>query len=103
MRTRPAAPSLARRPPPAGRSASSRAAPAAGAVPGQKATKARAATGRHPDREAAIEGIADALGEALGAEVHVRAGTRGFTAQLHFPSADEALEFAARVRPARTT
>lgn len=52
----------------------------------------------HPDRAAAVEEIADALGEALGADVHVRAGSRGFTAQLRFESADEALEFAARVR-----
>lgn len=52
----------------------------------------------HPDRAAAVQQIADALGEALGADVHVRGGTRGFTAQLRFESVDEALEFAARVR-----
>ena len=52
----------------------------------------------HPDRAAAAEQIADALGEALGADVHVRGGSRGFTAQLRFDSADEALQFAARMR-----
>jgi ParB family chromosome partitioning protein len=71
---------------------------------GQESPKLRSATAdEHPDRAAAIEQIADALGKALGADVRVRGGARGFTAQLHFPSADEALRFAARVRPARVT
>jgi ParB family chromosome partitioning protein len=50
------------------------------------------------DRRAAIEQIADALGEALGADVKVRGGSHGFTAQISFASVDEALEFAGRVR-----
>ena len=75
---------------------------AAGAEPESATVHAATANG-HPDREAAIEQIADALGEALGADVRVRGGARGFTAQLHFSSADEALEFAARVRPARAS
>jgi len=71
------------------------------AANGHKSPNANAATAdEHPDRQAAIDQIADALGEALGADVRVRGGARGFTAQLHFPTADEALKFAARVRPA---
>jgi len=74
----------------------------AAAGPQERKTRPDVADG-HPDRQAAIEQIADALGEALGADVHVRGGARGFTAQLHFPSADEALEFATRMRLARAT
>jgi hypothetical protein len=57
--------------------------------------------GEHPDRTAAVERISDALGEALGADVHVRGSARGFTAQLHFASAEEALQFAAGLHQAR--
>ena len=59
--------------------------------------KASSASG-HPDREAAIEQISDALGQALGADVKVTAGARGYTAQLGFATLDEALEFATRLR-----
>jgi ParB family chromosome partitioning protein len=52
----------------------------------------------HPDHLAAIEQIADALGEAFGADVKVRGTTRGFTAQISFTSVEEALEFAGRLR-----
>lgn len=52
----------------------------------------------HPDRQAAIEQIADALGEAFKADVKVKGTSRGFTAQVAFSSLDEALEFADRVR-----
>ncbi len=52
----------------------------------------------HPDRREAIEEIAEALGTALGADVKVRAGARGYTAQIAFSSAEEALQFAARLR-----
>lgn len=70
------------------------------AANGHGSPKARATnTDGHPDREAAIEQITDALGQAFGADVQVRGGARGFTAQLHFQSADEALKFAARLRP----
>jgi ParB family chromosome partitioning protein len=51
----------------------------------------------HPDRQAAISEIADALGSALGADVKVRAGARGYTAQLSFASLEEALELAQRL------
>ncbi len=53
----------------------------------------------HPDQREAIEQIAEALGTALGADVKVRGGARGFTAQLSFASAEEALELARRLRP----
>jgi ParB family chromosome partitioning protein len=58
----------------------------------------RAGVPVQPDRQAAIEEIADALGEALGADVKVRGGSHGFTAQISFASLDEALELAVRVR-----
>lgn len=51
----------------------------------------------HPDRQAAVEQITDALGAALGADVKVRAGARGYTAQIAFSSLDEALELAERL------
>lgn len=51
----------------------------------------------HPDRQAAIEQIADALGTALGADVKVRGAARGYTAQLSFSSLEEALELAERI------
>jgi ParB family chromosome partitioning protein len=51
-----------------------------------------------PDRAAARERIADALGEALGADVRVRSTRRGFTAEFDFASVEEALEFAGRLR-----
>jgi len=51
----------------------------------------------HPDMQAAVEQISDALGQALGADVKVRGAARGYTAQLTFSTLDEALEFADRV------
>jgi len=51
----------------------------------------------HPDRQAAVERISDVLGQALGADVKVRSGARGFTAQLSFSSLEEALELAHRL------
>jgi len=55
-------------------------------------------TGRHPDEQAAIEQISDALGTALGADVKVRSGARGYTAQITFSSLDDALQLAERLR-----
>jgi ParB family chromosome partitioning protein len=52
----------------------------------------------HPDRQAAVEQISDALGEAFRADVKVRGTARGFTAQISFGSVQEALEFADRLR-----
>jgi hypothetical protein len=51
-----------------------------------------------PDRQAAIEQIADALGEAFNADVRVRGTSGGFTAQIRFASLDEALTFADQIR-----
>jgi ParB family chromosome partitioning protein len=53
----------------------------------------------HPDQEAAIEQIEDALGAALGAELEVRpAAAGGYRVQLSFGSLEEALDFARRQR-----
>lgn len=52
----------------------------------------------HPDRQAAIEQIADALGEALGSDVKVRPSGQGYTVQLSFGSLDDALDMARRLR-----
>jgi ParB family chromosome partitioning protein len=54
----------------------------------------------HPDQEQAAREIADALGEAFGAQVSVKA-TRGggYSAELSFESVDEAIELARRLRP----
>ena len=52
----------------------------------------------HPDQEAAIEQIADALGAALGADIEVTAGAGGrYRAHLSFESVDEALALARRL------
>jgi ParB family chromosome partitioning protein len=58
--------------------------------------------GLHPDRAAATQQIADALGEALGADVEVKAGPgQAYRAQLSFDSLDSALELARRLRVRR--
>ncbi len=51
----------------------------------------------HPDREAAIQQIADVLGTALGMDLKVRPTPSGYTAQLTFSSAEEAVELAQRL------
>jgi ParB family transcriptional regulator, chromosome partitioning protein len=60
--------------------------------------ESRPSTTADADRQAAIEQISDALGAALNADVKVRAGSAGFTAQISFGSLDEALELADRLR-----
>jgi ParB family transcriptional regulator, chromosome partitioning protein len=54
----------------------------------------------HPDQQAAVREIADALEGALGAEVGVRT-TRagGYRAELSFAKPEEAIELARRLRP----
>jgi ParB family transcriptional regulator, chromosome partitioning protein len=52
----------------------------------------------HPDQEAAIEQISDALSKALGCEVDVTAAGRGYRAQLAFESPDDALDLVRRLR-----
>ncbi len=52
----------------------------------------------HPDQEAAVEQIGDALGTALGLDVEVTASAGGaYRAHLAFASLDEALELARRL------
>ena len=53
----------------------------------------------HPDQQQAAEEIAQTLGEALGAEVHVRAVRGGYRAELSFATPSEAVELARRLRP----
>ncbi len=53
----------------------------------------------HPDQEAAIEQISDALGGALGSEVEVMPGRgHGYRVEVRFSSLDDALELARRLR-----
>ncbi len=53
----------------------------------------------HPDQEAAIELIADALGAAFGRDVDVTpAKSAGYRVQLSFESLDDALDVARRLR-----
>ena len=60
--------------------------------------KRRAKRDLHPDQQAAVQQIADALGAALGAEVEVTPGLgRGYRVQLNFDSLDQALELARRL------
>ncbi|MFZ0089286.1 MAG: ParB/RepB/Spo0J family partition protein [Solirubrobacteraceae bacterium] len=61
----------------------------------------RRARALHPDQEAAIAEIADALEAALGREVQVSAVGEEIRAQLTFPSAAAALELAQRLRVQR--
>jgi ParB family transcriptional regulator, chromosome partitioning protein len=54
----------------------------------------------HPDQEQATLEIAEALGEALGAEVRVKpARDGGYRAEMTFSTAEEAIELAGRLRP----
>ncbi len=57
----------------------------------------------HPDQEQGAREIAQALGEALGADVRVKA-TRdgGYRAELSFSTPGEAIELARRLRPRST-
>ncbi len=52
----------------------------------------------HPDQAAAMEQIADALGEVLGADIDVAPAGRGYRAHITFESLDEALAMARRLR-----
>jgi len=52
----------------------------------------------HPDRQAALEQIGDALGQALGADLVVKPAGHGYRVQLEFASLDEALDLARRLR-----
>jgi len=59
-----------------------------------KAGRGRADVVAHPDQEAALGRAEEALEEALGMGVSVRAARRGIRAELHFDDLDELLSFA---------
>jgi len=69
---------------------------------GRGATRARRAPRDmtlHPDQEAAIEQITDALVQAFGREIDVSTqGRGGYSARLSFDSLEDALELARRLR-----
>ncbi|MGB0095993.1 MAG: ParB/RepB/Spo0J family partition protein [Solirubrobacteraceae bacterium] len=65
----------------------------------QRKTNTRRKRQLHPDQEAAIEQIGDALGQAIGSEVEVMPGRgHGYRVELRFASLDDALELARRLR-----
>ena len=68
-----------------------------GATPARESRRRRG-KGLHPDQEAAIAQIGDALEATLGHSVHVSASGPGFRAELTFESADEALDLARRLK-----
>jgi len=68
----------------------------AGARSGAR-TRGRGA--RHPDEEAALAEVAEALSAVLGAEVRVRPSPGGYRAEFEVASADDALALARRLRP----
>ncbi len=70
---------------------------AAGSAP-RLAPRSRPRPPLHPDQEAAIAQIADALGEALGAQLDVTLVGGGYRAHLTFGSVEDALELARRLR-----
>jgi ParB family chromosome partitioning protein len=61
------------------------------------ATRGRAAI--HPDQEAAMTEIADALGAAFGQDVRVRPRGTGYKVELAFETPDDAVALAARLHP----
>ncbi len=74
----------------------------AGAAPKPQGKASRRGRVLHPDQAAAIEQIADALGEVLGADVDVTpVPGRGYRAQVTFESLDAALDLARRLQGRR--
>lgn len=61
---------------------------------GEGGAPARKARERHPDEEAAIGKAEDAFERALGRDVRVSAGARGFSVQIRFDDLDELLSLA---------
>jgi ParB family transcriptional regulator, chromosome partitioning protein len=72
---------------------------ARGADGAARPTRRRAAT--HPDQEAALAGIAEALEAALGRDVRVRPQGDGYRAEIDLESPADALDLAARLNPRR--
>jgi ParB family transcriptional regulator, chromosome partitioning protein len=66
--------------------------------PKREPRKPRRRGALHPDQEAAISQIVDALAEALGREVDVSAAGTGYRAQLAFDTLDDALDLARRLQ-----
>jgi ParB family chromosome partitioning protein len=70
--------------------------------PKREGKESRRRRALHPDQAAAIEQIADALGEVLSADVDVSPGPgRGYRAQVTFESLDAALDLARRLQVRR--
>jgi ParB family transcriptional regulator, chromosome partitioning protein len=70
------------------------------AGPGKAKGRGRVTAAAHPDQEEAAREIAEALGEALGAEVRVKAESGGgYRAEISFSSPQEAIELARRLGP----
>ncbi len=67
----------------------------AGRATARPGSEGRAVT--HPDQQAAMGEIADALGAALGTEVRVRTRGTGYKVELVFDSSDTALALARRL------
>ncbi|MHB1568546.1 MAG: ParB/RepB/Spo0J family partition protein [Solirubrobacteraceae bacterium] len=63
-----------------------------------KTPRARRRSATHPDQQAAIAEISDALETALGRPVSVSAAGDGYRAQMSFESAEQALELARKLR-----
>jgi ParB family chromosome partitioning protein len=75
-----------------------RARAAAGHRP-ERMRRSRRTAGLHPDQEAAIEQISNAIGTALGREIDVApARGTGYRVQITFESVDEALELGRRLQ-----
>ncbi len=73
---------------------------AAAETPPERAARAprRRRPALHPDQEAAITQISDALGQALGCDVDVVPARTGYRAQVSFDSVEDALELVRRIR-----
>ena len=59
------------------------------------ASQPKARVQNHPDRDAALDRVAEMLESALGRDVKVRAARRGLRAEIHFDSIDEVQDFVA--------
>ena len=70
---------------------------AAAETPAERRRRRRSRPALHPDQEAAITRIADALGEALGRELEVGVADHGYRVQLNFQSLEDALDLARRL------
>jgi hypothetical protein len=65
--------------------------------PAPRPAAPRRATATHPDLEASLARVADALGSTLGADVRVTPRGDGCRVQLEFASVEEALALVERL------